>query len=85
MPERKSGAWHDLPDRWRRTNQRVTGNREAVEEANADRLVFRGGRKCPAGCGSYIAYQVDLPPKDSVKRHTSNPKACLKHPSHKRK
>lgn len=85
MPERNSGAWHDLPDRWRRTNQPVTGNREEARKASANRTTFKGGQDCPAGCGSIIAYQVGMAPKRSVDRHTSNPRACRNHPDNKRK
>lgn len=85
MTKGNSGAWHDLPDRWRRTNQSVTGNREEVLKAAAKRVTFKGGEKCPAGCGSVIAYQQGIPPKRSVDRHTSNPRACPKHPDNRRK
>jgi hypothetical protein len=85
MSDRKSGAWHDLPDRWRRTNRATLGNREEVLKATAKRVTFKGGEKCPAGCGSIIAYQVGMPPKRSVDRHTSNPRACMNHPDNRRK
>lgn len=85
MPSKNSGAWHDMPDRWRRTNQAVRGNAEEVRAASARRITFKGGEKCPAGCGTVIAYQVGMPPKRSVDRHTSNPKACLNHPDNRKK
>jgi hypothetical protein len=77
------GPWYDMPDRYRRTDQPVRGNREAVQRAARERVTFKGGQKCPAGCGTIIAYQVGMPPKRSVDRHTSNPKACLKHPDNR--
>lgn len=85
MTERNSGAWYDLPDRWRRTNQPVKGNVEGAREAASKRVTFSGGEKCPAGCGSFIAYQVGMPPKRSVDRHTSNPRACLNHPDNRKR
>ncbi|HVH13104.1 MAG TPA: hypothetical protein VM759_08635 [Longimicrobium sp.] len=61
------------------------GNREGALAAEKRQQRFRGGEKCPAGCGSIIAYQVGMAPRRSVDRHTSNPRACLNHPDNKRK
>lgn len=60
------------------------GNIEGALHAEAARIEFSGGTDCPNGCGSVIAYQVGLPPLDSVYRHTRNPAACRKHVAHKR-
>lgn len=59
------------------------GNIEAVREAVAQRVEFRGGVDCPAHCGSVIAYRVGLPPQDSIAEHLDNPAACRRHPDNR--
>lgn len=56
-------------------------NVEGIMEAEAGRVEFHGGAPCPLRCGSTIAYQVGLPPKESIARHVENPAACLRHSS----
>lgn len=57
------------------------GNLEGVLQAEARRVEFSGGKICPKGCGSVIAYQVDMPPLNSISRHTTNPESCRRHPA----
>lgn len=69
-------------DRWR-SGAKAHGNREGAVAAEAEQIRFSGGRMCPKGCGSVIAYQVGKPPQFSVDRHARDPKACRNHPSNR--
>lgn len=60
------------------------GNADGVREAEKRQQRFRGGEKCPARCGSVIAYEVGKDPAASVRRHLSDPKACREHSANKK-